>query len=88
MVEKKSDRLPGMEEPEIEELEQAAKIYAKLRDKRQALTMQEVELKTKLLALMKKYKKTEYVHNKVSISVVVEEETVKVRIQKDKDDED
>ena len=35
-----SGRLPGMEEPEIEELEQLAKQYVMIRDKRMALTPQ------------------------------------------------
>jgi len=83
----KSDRLPGMEEPEIEELERLAKLYAKLRDKRQAVLVQEVDLKGQLLAAMKQHKKTNYIHGKVSIKIVSEVETVKVRIAKDEDDD-
>lgn len=78
-------RLPGMEEPEIEELETLAKQYAKIRDKRQALTTQEVDLKDLLLKAMKKNNRTDYVHGKVSIRIVAEEETVRVRIAKDPD---
>lgn len=82
-----SPRLPGMDAPEIEELETLAKQYAKLRDKRQALTVQEVDLKGQLLGAMKKHKKTSYIHGKITITVVVEEEGVKVKIAKDEDDE-
>ena len=81
-----SDRLPGMEEPAIEKLERLAKLYAKTRDKRQAILVQEVDLKGQILAAMKEEKKTEYVHGKISIKVVAEEETVKVRIEKDEED--
>jgi cell shape-determining protein MreC len=83
-----SDRLPGMEDAEIEELENLAKQYARIRDKRQALTTQEVDLKDLLLKAMKKNKKTEYSHGKVTIKIVAEEETVKVRIAKDGEEGD
>jgi hypothetical protein len=83
-----SDRLPGMEEPAIEELEQLAKKYTRIRDQRQALTVQEVDLKGLLLKAMKKNKKTEYSHGKVTIKIVAEEETVKVRIAKDGEEND
>jgi len=79
-------RLPQMEDPAIEELESAAEEYADIRDKRQALTTEEVRLKTDLLNLMHSHKKTEYNHGGVSIKVVVESEKVRVRIKKDKDD--
>ncbi|HVN82272.1 MAG TPA: hypothetical protein VMW38_25025 [Terriglobia bacterium] len=81
-------RLPGMEDPAIEELERLAKLYAKTRDRRQATLEQEVDLKGQLLVAMKKNGKTEYTHGKVSIRIVAEEETVKVKIKKDKEDED
>lgn len=82
-----SDRLPGMEDPAIEKLERLAKLYAKTRDNRQAILTQEVDLKGQILAAMKEEKKAEYVHGKVSIKIVAEEETVKVRIAKDEDDD-
>ena len=86
--EQSEPRLPGMEDPAIEELEDGAKQYAKVRDKRMALLEQEVELKGRLTAAMKKLKRTTYVHGKITINLVTEEETVKVKIQKDDDDKD
>lgn len=44
--------LPGMEDRKITAIENAAQDYAEIRDQRQELTTQEVELKTKLLKLM------------------------------------
>ena len=61
----KQQRLPGTEDPEIEELHDAAFEYAGIRDQRMALTPQETGLKQKVLALMKKYKKQTYNHNGV-----------------------
>lgn len=78
----KQRRLPGAEDPAIEELESLAEKYAKLRDKRQAIGKQEVELKNDLLVAMHRNKKTSYDHNGVSIVIVNEEESVKVRITK------
>ena len=76
-------RLPQMEDPAIEELEGAAEDYAEIRDKRQALTVDEVRLKKELLGLMHSHQKTTYNHGGVSIKVIVESEKVKVRIKKD-----
>ena len=78
----KTDRLPGMEESKIQPLQDKAIAYAEIRDKRQKLTSEEVELKAELLKLMKKYKKTEYEFEGVKIELVMEEETVKVKIKK------
>lgn len=69
-----------------QELERLAKMYAKIRDKRQALTTQEVDIKGQLLAAMKRNKKEVYEHGKISIKILLEEETVKVKIRKDDDD--
>lgn len=79
-------RLPEMEDPAIEGLESAAEAYAEIRDERQALTLKEVALKTRLLDIMHDNKKTEYNHGGVSIKVLVEKEKVRVKIHKDKDD--
>jgi hypothetical protein len=84
----KQQRLPGTEDAEIEELHDAAFEYAGIRDQRMALTPQETGLKQKVLALMKKYKKQTYAHNGVEIEVVAEEETVKVRVKKEKEGEE
>lgn len=52
--------LPGMENTKIAAIENAALDYAEIRDQRQALTIQEVDLKSKLLKLMHANGKTEY----------------------------
>lgn len=84
----RNQRLPGMEDQKIEGLHNAAAEYAEIRDQRQQLTTQEVELKAKLLRLMKQHKKTEYDFEGVHIELVTEEETVKVRIKKTGTEED
>jgi len=81
----KTRRLPGMEDPQIEELEDTAREYVNVRDDRMVLTREESGMKEKLLALMKKHSKRVYHHDGVEIKVVAEEETVKVRVVKDKD---
>ena len=85
----KQAELPGIER-KLKDLHDCALEYAEKRDARQALLAEEVDLKVKLLALMKKYKKETYEYNGVSIQVVHEEETVKVRIKekKEADEED
>lgn len=76
-------RLPGTEDPEIEELESAAEEYADIRDQRMELTKEEVRLQSGLLAAMKKYNKTSYVHDGYDLKLVAEKEKVRVRIKKD-----
>ena len=72
--------LPGMEDGKLAAIENA-----ELRDERQALTVKEVELKQKLIDLMHKHEKTEYKRNGISVKLVVEEETVKVRVKDESD---
>jgi hypothetical protein len=79
----KQARLPEMDDPKIEELESFAEAYADVRDQRMELNTSEVDLKNKLLAAMKKHRKDHYHHNGIDIKVVVEEETVKVRVKKE-----
>ena len=87
MAQPKQARLPGQEDPEIEELVGAAEAYAEIRDKRMALTEKETASKGEVLQLMKKHHKTHYKHDGIEITVVDEEETVKVRVHKDGEDE-
>jgi hypothetical protein len=82
----REQRLPGTEDPKIEALHNAALDYAEIRDKRQELTTEEVALKKKLLAIMKSHNKQTYNYKGVSVRVVHEDETVKVRIKKDDED--
>ena len=80
--------LPGMENRGIAELDEACRAYVKIRDKRQDLTRREVEAKADLLAKMKKYKKREYVSDGIEARIVVEEETVKVKVAKGEENEE
>lgn len=77
-----------IEDRAIKPLEDAAAEYAEVRDERMRLNEQESGLKAKLLSLMKKHGKTKYLHDGVSIEVVTEEETVKVRVKKPGDEDE
>ena len=77
-----------MENREVKELNEAALEYAEIRDQRQQLTLQEVGLKAKVLNLMHKRKMSDYVFEGIEIHVVLEEETVKVKVPKKKEPED
>ena len=79
----RQDALPGMENAKIKAIEDAAMDYAEIRDQRQELTIQEVDLKTKLLDLMHKNGKTEYKRGNISISIIPEGEKVKVRVREE-----
>jgi len=81
----KQKDLPGMEERKIPDLHAAAEDYAEIRDERMALTEKEVPAKANLLELMHKHGKETYKYEDVEISVVHEEETVKVKIHREKE---
>lgn len=81
-------RLPGMADAKIEALQSTALDYAEIRDQRIELIKQEAPLKERLIKLMHKYNKTEYVFQGVSVKLVAEEENVKVKIQKPKEDDE
>lgn len=86
MARGKQNDLPGMSDRKLEDLSDTAYDYAKVRDKRMELSREEGELKSKLLTLMKRHRMKEYVYEDVEIRVVTEEETVKVRIRKAKEE--
>lgn len=75
-----------MEDRTIRELEDAGVEYAEIRDARIKLTAQEVDLKKRTKALMKKHKKKTYVSSAVDIELVPPggEEDVKVKLKKPK----
>ena len=73
--------LPGVGDVKIAAIENAALDYAEIRDQRQELTTQEVDLKKKLLDLMHAKDLQEYKRNGISVKVQMEEETVKVRVR-------
>ena len=77
--------LPGMENRAIDELEEAARRYAAIRDKRMALNDAETKLQDLLMGLLKKHGKREYKRDGIEIWIKVEEEKVKVRV-KDEDE--
>jgi len=64
-------------------LEEAANEYAEIRDERIALNAREVKLKQGLLALMKAHHKEHYQRDGIEITIVHEDENVKVRIKKE-----
>ena len=74
--------LPGMADRKISKLHDTAMSYAEMRDQRMALGAQEVELKGKLLDLMKAQKKEHYEYGGVVIDIVHESENVKVKVKK------
>ena len=76
-------RLPGTEDAAIEDLEEAAQFYAKARDQRIAIQRREIDQKDVLLKIMKRHKKSNYVHGGISIEIVPEGERLKVRIVDD-----
>lgn len=81
----KTERLPGMQDAAIEDLEDAAREYANTRDDRMALLEAEVQLKEQLLDLMKKNKKEFYKRDGVEVRLVHEKESVKVKVIKKED---
>lgn len=84
----KQERLPGMEDTAIEEIEEKARSYAHIRDNRMALLKQEVDLKELLLTLMKRHGKTEYHRDGIEITIVQKAEKVRVRLSEDGEEDE
>lgn len=80
----KQGRLPGMNDPKLADLEDAAYDYVEIRDRRMALMEQEVPAKARVLAAMHKHGKKTYRCDELEIQLVEEAENVKVRIVKEK----
>ena len=80
-------RLPGVDGG-IPELEQLGFEYAAIRDRRMETLKEEVELKGKIFAAMKKHKKTQYIYQDLMIQIVPGEEKLKVKVAKEDEDED
>ena len=76
----KQARLPQMEDAAIEDIEEAASIYAEHRDKRIAVFRKELDAKDTLLQVMKRHKKRSYNHGGCEIEIVPEGEKLRVRI--------
>jgi hypothetical protein len=79
-------KLPTMEDNRLEDLEDTALRYAEIRDERQALTRREVDAKDVLHTLMRRHEKVLYRVETMEIKIVAKDETVKVKILKDKDE--
>jgi hypothetical protein len=77
-----------MEDRLLPELEEGARAYAEIRDQRMALNKEEVTLKANLLTLMKKHEKETYKHGDVEIRIVHEEETIKVKVKSEAEDDE
>ena len=82
----KQPSLPEMDDRSFQDLDNKAHEYAEVRDERMALTEREVALRGELLELMHKHKKQDYVYQEVEIHVVKEDEKVRVKIHRDKED--
>ena len=84
----RQQQLPEMEDNKIAVLEDLALSYAEVRDERMGLSKREVELKGKLLDLMKAQKKEHYHRGNIKIDIVHEEETVKVKVKSASEEEE
>lgn len=71
-----------MEDAVIQALDDGAGAYAAVRDRRMALTAEEVQHKGALLTLMQRHGKLHYQHNGIKITVVEGEDSIKVRTAK------
>ena len=88
MAKPKQEDLPGMSDRKLKDLHECAEEYAEKRDARQEIGREEVELKGRLLQLLKKHKLEHYEYEDVVVDLVHEEETVKVKIRKPKDQDE
>jgi hypothetical protein len=79
--------LPGMEDRHIEEIEDAALSYVRIRDRRIALSREEHDLKETLHTKMKQFEKTIYRVAEMEVKIVSKEETVKVKLTDHPDEE-
>jgi len=66
--------LPGMGDERIEEIKDAAFKYVDIRDRRMALTKEEVESKSDLLDLMHEHKLKRYFDSEAEILVEIEKQ--------------
>lgn len=77
----RQQRLPEMEDSQIQVLDDKALQYAEVRDDRMSLSRREVELKSELLDLMKAQKRKTYKHGNIEIEIVHEQENIKVKVK-------
>lgn len=84
----KQRELEGFEAIEDPELRKKVHEYVAVRDKRMGLIPREVELRNELLALMKAKKVKACSVDEFIVQIVVEEEKVKVKRTKPKDEDE
>lgn len=84
---KKQKALPGMEREVHEEVDVAAEVYVKTRDKRVKLTEHEVADKAALIAAMQKHKLTVYKDEERGLVITLTPGKTGVKVQELKDDE-
>ena len=82
---KKQKELPGMEKPSIEDVERAADEYVDARDKRMALTKQEVETRDALIAAMRAHKIKSYEYDGRLVTL---EATAKIKVKSVADEDE
>ncbi len=70
---------PGVGKVRIEEIEQAALAYKRVRDQRQVLTKKEVELKKALVIVMKAHEIASYQFDDQEVEYLSGKENVKVK---------
>jgi hypothetical protein len=80
--------LSGMEDSQIEVLEDKALEYAEIRDERMGLSRSEVETKGQLLQLMKAHKREHYQRGTIKIDIVHEKENIKVKVKSGSSEEE
>jgi len=81
----RQQRIPGTEN-KLQDLHDKALEYVEARDDRMSLLEQEVDLKNELLTLMKKHKLEKYEYEDLRIEVVHEDETIRVKLRKVKEE--
>lgn len=75
----KQAALPGVEPHRIPALTRLAKDYCSARDERMAAGVVEVELKDKLIGMMKEHKLESYVSNDTTIVLTAGKDNIKVK---------
>lgn len=82
-----NQRLPGLEDARIEELETLAEDYKKWQKKRMSALAKEVEIKDKIMGVLKGQKKKHYRYEDLEIEIIATKEKLKIKGVKDDEDE-
>jgi hypothetical protein len=76
----KQRALPGMEDRANRELEEIALAYAEVRDRRVALLAEEVTLKQRAFATLKRLGRQTYHRDGIDMAIIPGEDTLKVKV--------